>query len=432
MTAPVTAEQVDAALARLGAVCDRMAERLVALDGHEGQRLLDAARLPAGSQRRWLAAKARLTEVWACFEAYRDALATARELRGRWARPSEEQLARLGGLLSGRLVELPDGPGTSEWLAFDELAVRMEDGYREVSSLVTAAVAGWSELARRLDPLTGQLASARAEAAALGLGGDAELAAVEAELAALRWADPLVLAAGGTGGVGAAGGRGGRGGTGAAGDRGDRGGEDGGGGVAGRLAAVAARLDRVTERLGVARRLHDGYGALRAGLAARIDELTAAVADARELDGTVRAKIAPAPAPAPAPASAGAEPAIDAAAPGRLQAGLGELDELAGRPDWGELAQRYAAVDAELTGALSAVRAATDRLRELLDRRSELRLRLDGYRAKAGQLGHAEDGTLAGLYRAAHELLWVAPCDLAAATRAVARYQAAVNMVVRN
>jgi hypothetical protein len=62
----------------------------------------------------------------------------------------------------------------------------------------------------------------------------------------------------------------------------------------------------------------------------------------------------------------------------------------------------------------------------LLERRTELRGRLEAYRAKATARGHAEDPELAVLHRVAHGVLFTAPCDLPEATRAVGRYQQAV------
>ena len=59
-------------------------------------------------------------------------------------------------------------------------------------------------------------------------------------------------------------------------------------------------------------------------------------------------------------------------------------------------------------------------------RRAELRGLLDAYRAKAARLGGAENTDLADGYQLAHDLLWSAPCDLAAAAGAVRRYQQAV------
>src|SRR5436190_243719 len=62
----------------------------------------------------------------------------------------------------------------------------------------------------------------------------------------------------------------------------------------------------------------------------------------------------------------------------------------------------------------------------LLGRRDELRGLLDAYQIKAARLGAAEDSELTKLYDEAHELLWTAPCDLAAAGAAVTRYQQAI------
>jgi hypothetical protein len=71
-------------------------------------------------------------------------------------------------------------------------------------------------------------------------------------------------------------------------------------------------------------------------------------------------------------------------------------------------------------------RALVANLSGLLDRRAELRGRLEAYRAKATRLGHAEHPALSALHRAAHDVLFTAPCDLPEATRAVGRYQRAV------
>ncbi|MET1075881.1 MAG: hypothetical protein ABWY11_24750 [Umezawaea sp.] len=74
----------------------------------------------------------------------------------------------------------------------------------------------------------------------------------------------------------------------------------------------------------------------------------------------------------------------------------------------------------------AACRDLVANLAGLLDRRAELRGRLEAYRAKATGLGHAEDPALAALHRDAHDVLFTAPCDLPEATRAVGRYQRAV------
>jgi hypothetical protein len=412
MSMSMTLDEVDRALARLGAVSDRVASQLVAMDGHQGPQLLDAAALTGPSQRRWAEAKARHADLWTCFEAHRSALAIARELRT--GRPSPDDLARLTTLLRTRSIALapdeasPPGADPSEWVSFDELGARMDADYGAVLAVVDAASSGWSALAKRLDPLTGQLAAARAVAAELGLADDLDLAAVDADLTSLRLSDPLPERGSTSEDAPSVDGTG---------DHAD---------VDGRIRAVGVRLDRAMERLDRARRLRDGYQELRAGLAARIDRFGAADAAAHELFETVRAKIAfvdPDPDPAPAPGGAAAATAATA---GTLRAALDELDGWYGARDWNQLAQRYAEVDAQVAEADTAAQARATSLRELLDRRAELRGRLDAYRAKAGRLGHSEDITLTDLHHEAHELLWAAPCDLAAATKAVAHYQQAV------
>jgi hypothetical protein len=66
----------------------------------------------------------------------------------------------------------------------------------------------------------------------------------------------------------------------------------------------------------------------------------------------------------------------------------------------------------------------------LLARRTELRGRLEAYRAKAAARGLAEHDDLSTLYTRAHELLFTAPCDLRASTRALHAYQHALASVL--
>jgi hypothetical protein len=63
----------------------------------------------------------------------------------------------------------------------------------------------------------------------------------------------------------------------------------------------------------------------------------------------------------------------------------------------------------------------------LIARRNELRGRLDAYRSKAASHRLDEHDTLAPLHRTARTLLYTAPCDLHAATKAVYAYQKALT-----
>lgn len=77
-----------------------------------------------------------------------------------------------------------------------------------------------------------------------------------------------------------------------------------------------------------------------------------------------------------------------------------------------------------LTGELDAVHRL---LRELLDRRDELRGRIRAYRVKAARTGLTEDPGIDARYRRAYELLHSTPCDLDAAAHAVTEYQQAIT-----
>ncbi|MFD0204916.1 MULTISPECIES: hypothetical protein [Saccharothrix] len=103
----------------------------------------------------------------------------------------------------------------------------------------------------------------------------------------------------------------------------------------------------------------------------------------------------------------------------------GALDGLRGRfPDVAET--DVAAVEAAVGAALTRAREVSAHLTGSLERRSELRGRLDAYRAKAAGRGFAEDAGLAQLHRRARDVLFGVPCDLNAGTVAVRRYQRAV------
>ncbi|QQQ79821.1 hypothetical protein IOD16_16350 [Saccharothrix sp. 6-C] len=103
----------------------------------------------------------------------------------------------------------------------------------------------------------------------------------------------------------------------------------------------------------------------------------------------------------------------------------GALDGLRRRfPDVAE--PDLAAVEAAVAAALARARDVVAHLAGSLDRRAELRGRLDAYRAKAAGRGFAEDAELLGLHRRARDVLSAAPCDLNAGTVAVLRYQRAV------
>ncbi|MEV4516723.1 hypothetical protein AB0K00_48200 [Dactylosporangium sp. NPDC049525] len=172
------------------------------------------------------------------------------------------------------------------------------------------------------------------------------------------------------------------------------------------------------------RRLSE-LAALRVALPGRLtrldmllDALAAAEQRARQARATAMAKIA----------DAGLPDAADVhdrwrAAVADVVRATDALD-LAG---WPALDRRIAAVDRDLGAAVTAAEDRVAAATGLLDRREELRGRLEAYRAKAVRLDRVEEPDLIERYRAARDLLWAAPCDLRAATRAVFAYQQALS-----
>ncbi len=109
-----------------------------------------------------------------------------------------------------------------------------------------------------------------------------------------------------------------------------------------------------------------------------------------------------------------------------LEARLAVLDRLKAAGRWTRLAAELDTIEAEAAAAVEWYRAAERAAVTLLGRRDELRGLLDAYQAKAARLGAAEDTELMERYQQAYDLLWTAPCDLAAAAAAVTRYQQAI------
>ncbi|HWM07064.1 MAG TPA: hypothetical protein VNP92_32400, partial [Actinophytocola sp.] len=76
-------EEVDRALDRLGADSDRIAESLVAMDGHAGHQLLRGASLTGATERRWAEVSVAMATLWEQFATYRGLVDRAREVRAR-------------------------------------------------------------------------------------------------------------------------------------------------------------------------------------------------------------------------------------------------------------------------------------------------------------------------------------------------------------
>jgi hypothetical protein len=391
-------EGVDHALRTLREERDRISASLLDLDGHQGSRLLEGARLTGETWRRWEDAKAAMLALWTLFDAYQRVLDAAVELRERSPRPDAATLVELSALLSGRAVEMPgeEAPLRERTLlgqrerrvTLVEAVELMSDAYEFVAGEIDAADAAWSALLLPLEEVEECWRETARLAHSLDGTRHPELDRVGRELTALGRVvrtDPLSLV------------RDGR--------------------------ADTARLDRVRTALtalgdelaGVAR-MREDYAGHIARVTACIEEVEDTEQRARDAYATVLIKIHAPNVPAPARGLAV-----------ELRDRLTALERLREAGRWVELAGCFAGLERAAGEALERAQGELRLSTGLLDRRGELRGRLEAYRAKAARLGLAEDERLTGLYGEARDVLWTAPCDLRRATAVVAEYQRAIR-----
>ncbi|WP_316527218.1 hypothetical protein [Kitasatospora brasiliensis] len=413
-------EEVDRALARLGAERDAVESALLALQDHQGLRLLDGAELSGRTLERWSVAGRGLPHLWALFDRYSEALASARAVRARKAKPGAPELAELSELLTGDAVTVPgsavpDAPQLLgaparlvERVSLDALMARMNSWYATVLEVVSAADAVWSALPARIDLLLAELQRVRTLGSSLGVRAGShpladDLTGIEKDLTELRTEvreDPLALwrparvpAQRGTVPEGSA--------------------------FAGPAGVVdTERFDRAGRALDGVRleledllRLREEAEERLRSVGDLLQRADATLAEARRARGEVLAKIAASDVPAvPGPASALRE---------RIVAAL----DLRQAGQWGRLAPLLDALEDAAAKELVRARESLTEVTQPLAVRAELRGRLDAYKAMAARLRVAEDPEVIERYEKARWLLWSAPCDLRAAAAAVARFQ---------
>ena len=391
-------EGVDHALGLRRDERDRISNDLLDLEGHTGHQLLKGAELSGVTLRRWEEARARLATLWWLFDAYRRVIDEAERLRAERSRPGAETLGELNRLLSGPSVELKAEDvsverrslvrAAGERLTLDEVVSRMDAAYREVAKAVATADDAWTALLPKVEEADAARRAAERALAALG-GADPELKRLARELADLRQAvrgDPLSFVSG---------------------DRLD---------VAALervTAALAARRDHLEHAV----RVREGFDARLRALADLAAAVRAAEDAARAARDRVLAKIA-----------SPVLPHLPDQAPA-LAERLAALRATPADADWFAVTRRVTDLERALGDALRQAEEATAATNALLERRDELRGRLDAFRAKAQRQGLAEHPDLLLLYRRARDLLWTAPCDLRQATRAVTGYQRALRTI---
>ncbi|RFU37530.1 hypothetical protein DZF91_32435 [Actinomadura logoneensis] len=380
---------------------ERISAALLDLDAHPGSRLLKGARLTGETWRRWDETQRRIGRLWELFDAYGNVLDRAAALRAESERPDADALLLLSGMLTGPSVDLPDGeiPLDQRTLlgpdrrrvTLGEAVRLMSAAYEEAAAVVVAADNAWTALLLPLDEVEDDWREAARSAHELDGVRHPELDRIGRELTAfgrIVRTDPLSLVTG----------------------SGSEAKPD-----TSRLGALRAALDRVRAELADAVAARAGHTALVDRLTAAVDGVAEAERAARETRETVLNKIDSPGLPEPVTPSAG------------LRDRLAALAALCAEGRWRELAVRAAELDRAVAVAAERVEADHALSSGLLDRRSELRGRFQAYQAKAGRLGLAEDAVVSRLGERARDLLWTAPCDLRAATAALAEYQRAIR-----
>jgi hypothetical protein len=406
-------DEVDRALARLGAEHEAIETSLLALQDHAGRRLLEGAELTGVTKERWASAEASITLLWAYFDAYTDALRRAREIRSRRRWSSREDLVELTELLRGASVTVAGGTtatanaptlaGTgklSEQFTLSELVDRMNELYASSLDMVVAADAVWSALPARIDLLAAELQRTRQLAYSVGVrpgehpAGD-DLERITRTLTRLREqvvSDPLEYWVPAQGSSAPGGGR-----------------------------PDTTVYDRQARALEDVRREIDAVLTVRQDAEARLvklrDLLSRAdrtLAEARSARGEVLAKIA-----------ASEVPAVSGP-PTALQEQLATAAEYRRHAQWHRLSPLLDSLERKAEEELQRARESLTAVTAPLAVRAELRGRLDAYKAKVARHGLAEDPLLVERYDIARRMLWTAPCDLRVAEQAVLRYQQAV------
>ena len=404
MATTLTRAEAVAALAERSAERDRIQANLLDLDGSFGKRFLAGAKLSGVTQPQWESAAADLASIWDAFTAYSGVVQRATEILdgSRW--PSGPQLTTLTNLLTGDSVALVGqdvplarrqltGSGRpEEHVTLDVAVHRMTPLFSRVNDVVSAAENVWTEVNGRLDEMSAVLGPASQQTAALGDDGVRDkVGAIEADLRNVRDllnSDPLSLWLG------------------------DRVAVRGLDQLVQRARSVASEVAELTRlRQDADRRIAEVADQVKAAQACEQDALK----QLEQAEQKISADLLP---PMPPETSS-------------LAQRLADLDAFRAAGRLQRLATEIADIERDAAAAAKRWQDTEVAARALLDRRTELRGLLDAYQAKAGSLGAAEDPELARLLQVARDLLWSAPCDLAASAEAVRSYQQAVLAIQR-
>jgi hypothetical protein len=357
----------DRAITALGAAYDRVAASMYAIDCDPALGFLRAGGLAGKTAEIWAALSPEIDARWIEFGAFGDAMEQARTDRTQH-RPADPQVLTV------------DGP---------RLAATMAAGCAAITAILADVNVAWAAASAATSPVVDAITVLSRRAGDIGDTG--ALAARVNLAASAALTDPLTSARDGV--LRPA--------------------------LARELGNLSADIATASARVADQARLRDSYPDRVAALTRSIDTLGAAedtvgVAFARATEKIVE----PALPPAPHTRSV-------------LLARLSELDARHAAKQWRRLANDVATMEETIAHARAHATELIEAADGLVARRDELRGRLDAYRAKAASHGLDEHDALGPLHARARALLYTAPCDLHAATRAVHAYQQTLTELVR-
>jgi hypothetical protein len=415
----ITRDEADRLLATIGAVYDRLATAMYAIDSHPTLTYLRAAMYTGRTHQMREAMLFDVSVMWAQFTTIGDILEQSRALRAQ-IRPSDARWVDLDRLLAGPIVavdnaglpvtvslaagqrggspigaafigSVPSAPTASPGPGRIVGTVRVGDLAMGLQTRCAAANRRLEETGRAANAAAAAVSSLTASMTAVSdlaraLGDDGAVAPLERRTALLHeqvLSDPLTYAPNGLPAAE----------------------------IEQAATELAADLATALARLRTESGLRDSYPSRIEALLADVDVLAEEEAETAAAFDRATEKIA-APGLPPAPASAAV-----------LRNRVGELDGLHAQQQWRRLADDAATVRAATDRAVERARELRVAADGLVARRDELRGRLDGYRAKAATYRLDEHDDLGPLHVRARTLLYTAPCDLSAATKAVMAYQ---------
>jgi hypothetical protein len=372
----VNRDEADRSITALGAAYDRVAGAMYTIDSDPALGFLRASGLAGKTAEIWIALRPEVDLLWTDFGAFGEAMEQVRTARAQ-RRPADSQWAEMERALIDRIPRL---------------ASTLTASGNAVAAILADVNRAWAAASAAIAPVADAMATLTRRAADLDDTADlAGLAQRVGLVADQLLADPLASAPRGVLMPSL---------------RRD-------------LANLSADIATASARIADQARIRDAYPE-------RMDALIALIGTVAEAEDRVRSAFARA---REKIVDAGLPPAPRAA--DILRARLSDMDVRRAERQWRRLADDIAMLEVTITNALARASELTEVADGLVARRDELRGRLDAYRAKAVRHLLDEHDTLGPLHAQARALLYSAPCDLHAATKAVYAYQRALTELVR-